>query len=206
MSVTRTRNFTTLIYPDSAITNWREALSELCVPAILSPLHDKDTNADGTPKKPHYHLLLMFAGVKTVAQVQGLINPINAGVKVELVSNVQSLARYFIHKDNPEKHQYNPSEIENFGGADWSEIMKTSRDRYDTLEKIIEFMDEKKMFSYYDLVNYCRLNNRTWFEVVCDNTVLLKGLCQSGEWTQEQKERRDVYYPNSVPNRPTKPY
>lgn len=201
MSVTRTRNFTTILYPESAVTNWRDVLAEMCVPAIVSPLHDKDTNPDGTPKKPHYHILLMFSGVKTVEQVHGLVKTFGA-IKPQIVSNAQSMARYFIHKDNPEKYQYDSAEIQNFSGADWSELVKTSRDRYDTLQEIIAFIDEKKMFSYYDLVNYCRLNNRRWFEVVCDNTVLLKGLCQSGEWTHEQKERRDVHYANTVSNRP----
>lgn len=192
MSLSRTRNFVTIVYPESCPANWREVLAESCVPAIVSPLHDKDTNPDGTPKKPHWHVMLMFPGVKSVEQVYGLCKKFG-GIKPQIVSSVQGQARYLIHKDNPEKYQYNPNEIECFSGADWLEIVKTSRDRYDTLEDIIAFMDEKQMFSYYDLVNYCRLNNRQWFEVVCDNTVLLKGLCQSGEWTLEQKQQRHMH-------------
>ena len=192
MSLTRTRNFVTIVYPESAPSNWREMLAETCVPAIVSPLHDKDMNPDGEPKKPHWHVMLMFPGVKSLEQVTGLCKQFG-GIKPQIVSSVQGQARYLIHKDNPEKYQYKPGEIECFSGADWSEIVKTSRDRYDTLEAIIAFMDEKKMFSYYNLVNYCRLNNRQWFEVVCDNTVLLKGLCQSGEWTVEQRQQGNLY-------------
>ena len=51
----RKRNYATLVYPDSAPENWQEILSELKVPVFISPLHDKDVNADGKPKKPHYH-------------------------------------------------------------------------------------------------------------------------------------------------------
>lgn len=204
MSATRTRNFVTIVYPESAPTNWREVLAETCVPAIVSPLHDKDVNPDGEPKKAHWHVMLMFPGVKTIEQVTGVCKKFG-GIKPQTVSSVQGQARYLVHKDNPEKAQYNPGEIECFSGADWSEIVKTSRDRYDTLEDIIAFMDERKMFSYYDLVNYCRLNNRQWFEVVCDNTVLLKGLCQSGEWTMEQRQQRNMHNvrePYSISDRP----
>lgn len=145
MAVTRTRNFTTILYPESAVSNWRDVLAEMCVPAIVSPLHDKDINPDGTPKKPHYHILLMFSGVKTVEQVYGLVQAFGA-IRPQTVSNAQSMARYFIHKDNPEKYQYDPAEIQNFSGADWSELVKTSRDRYDSLQEIIAFIDEKRCF------------------------------------------------------------
>lgn len=192
MPVNRFRNFSTIVYPESAPTNWRELLAEICVPAIVSPLHDKDINPDGEPKKAHWHVMLLFPGVKTLQQVTDLCKKFG-GIKPQDVPSVQGLARYLIHKDDPHKAQYNPNEIECFSGADWSEIVKTSRDRYDTLEDIIAFMDERKIFSYYDLVNYCRLNNRQWFEVCCDNTVLLKGLCMSGGWTIEQRLQGDMH-------------
>ncbi|MDU2191324.1 MAG: Rep family protein, partial [Klebsiella pneumoniae] len=38
----RTRNFTTIVYPESAPENWLEILQQLFVPALVSPLHDKD--------------------------------------------------------------------------------------------------------------------------------------------------------------------
>ena len=59
----RTRNFATVVYPDSENTpdNWQEILAEQFVPAFISPLHDKDVNPTGEKKKAHYmkmvHLL-----------------------------------------------------------------------------------------------------------------------------------------------------
>lgn len=199
MAVTRTRNFMTIVYPDSCPENWRSILAECCVPAIVSPLHDKDKNADDTPKKAHWHVMLMFAGPKTTEQVQRICDKFG-GIQCKPVSNTQSMARYFVHMDNPDKAQYDPDNIECYSGADWWEIVKTSRDRYDALAEITDFVHEKKMFSYSDLVRYCRLNNRRWFEVCCDNTVFLREFCKSGDWTERQK---DVYQPHSVPNRST---
>ena len=60
----RTRNFATVVYPESAPSDWIDKLDQLHVAALISPLHDKDTNPSGEPKKPHYHVLLMFEGVK----------------------------------------------------------------------------------------------------------------------------------------------
>ena len=54
----RTRNFATVIYLDSAPSNWQEILSDLHVQAFVSPYHDKDKNANNEDKKPHYHVMI----------------------------------------------------------------------------------------------------------------------------------------------------
>lgn len=52
--------WTFIVYPESAPENWRSLLDDLHVPWVEGPLHDKDTNPDGTPKKPHWHCLMDF--------------------------------------------------------------------------------------------------------------------------------------------------
>src|SRR5699024_11179639 len=52
----RTRNWTFVVYPESAPEDWREIIDDLHVPWIESPLHDKDVNPDGEIKKPHWHV------------------------------------------------------------------------------------------------------------------------------------------------------
>lgn len=48
----RTRNFATVVYPDSVNTpdDWMDILSEQKVPVMISPLHDQDKNRDDEPK------------------------------------------------------------------------------------------------------------------------------------------------------------
>lgn len=38
----RTRNFATIVYPESAPENWKSILENEIVPALISPLHDKE--------------------------------------------------------------------------------------------------------------------------------------------------------------------
>lgn len=182
MADKRARNFATIVYPESAPADWLKILAEECVPAMVSPLHDQDTNPTGEPKKAHYHVILCFSGKKSLDQVNEICKKFG-GINSKILSNLQGYARYLIHMDNPEKFQYNSKDILNLSGADWSEVVKTSRDRYDTLEEIVAFIETQQMFSYWDLVNYCRRNNRKWFEVCCDNTHFLTGLCKSADWT-----------------------
>lgn len=190
MSAQRTRNWMTIVYPESAPDNWHVILSDECIPAIASPLHDKDLDPTGEPKKAHYHVMLMFAGVKTQDQVFSICKKFG-GIQPRPVSNAQSMARYFIHKDNPDKYQYDPEEITNFSGADWSELVKTSRDRYDTLEKIVQFVLQTHTYSYSDLVNHARMTDRRWFEVCCDNTIFLQTFCKSAQWTDSQAKLKE---------------
>ena len=103
---TRARNYACVVYPDSAPTNWQDILSGHCVPAFISPLHDKDFNVTGEPKKPHYHVVLMFDGKKSVNQVTEIFQSFG-GVGCEVVKSIRGYSRYLCHLDNPEKAQYN---------------------------------------------------------------------------------------------------
>lgn len=191
MASTRTRNWMTIVYPESAPSDWESLLADECVPAIRSPLHDKDVNPTGEPKKAHYHVMLMFSGVKTMEQVQEICSHFG-GIQPRSISNAQGMARYFIHMDNPEKYQYNREDIRNFSGADWSSLVQTSKDRYDTLDEIIEECVQKKIISYSDLVNHYRMTNRRKFEVACDNTVLLTNFLKSHKWTLDERRARET--------------
>ena len=67
---TRVRNFATVVYPESAPKDWQDILSRHCVPAFISPLHDKDTNPTGEPKKPHYHCIVYYENATTLKNVK----------------------------------------------------------------------------------------------------------------------------------------
>ena len=66
----RTRNFATIVYPESAPENWLDIIADLKIEVFISPLHDKDLNPTGEQKKPHYHVIIMFPSVKTEEQAK----------------------------------------------------------------------------------------------------------------------------------------
>ena len=49
---TRTRNWTIVVYPDSAPANWRDIINDIHIEWVESPLHDKDVDANGEYKTP----------------------------------------------------------------------------------------------------------------------------------------------------------
>jgi len=185
----RTRNFATVVYPESAPTNWQEVLSEHHVLAFISPLHDKDINPDDTPKKPHFHVLVMFEGVKTDEQVKELFATIG-GVGLERVNTLRGYARYLCHLDNPEKHQYSPDDVRSFCGANYIEVIGLATDKYQAIYEMVDFCEENDIISYKELFLYARLHRNDWSRVLCDNgTYVIKEYVKSRAWEKEEARR-----------------
>lgn len=173
---TRTRNWTIVLYPESAPENWRDILDELHIEWVESPLHDKDINADGEPKKPHWHVLLMFGGVKTWEQVLGITGQLNAPIP-QRCHNAKSMVRYMAHLDNPSKAQYSVSDIIGHGGVDLSEMLRpSSSERYTLIAEMTEFISDNDITEFKDLLDYARIYQfDTWFPLLCDNSAYVIG-------------------------------
>lgn len=181
----RTRNYATVIYPDSAPLDWQDILSGFFVPGFISPLHDSDLNPTGELKKAHYHVMIMFDSVKTADQAKEIFESIG-GVGCEKINSVRGYARYLCHLDNPEKAQYNQANVCSLCGADYSGIIGLVTDKYKAIGEMIDYCKESNVYSYSDLLEYCRVERFDWFRVLCDNgTLVMKEYLKSRVWTTE---------------------
>lgn len=171
----RTRNWTFLVYPESAPENWRDILDEFHIEWVESPLHNQDVNpGTGELKKEHWHVLVMFEGKKSHEQVAELIKPLK-GPSPQMVPSVKGLVRYMAHLDNPEKAQYNKSEIIGHGGADVMELLKpSSASRYELLREMMNYIRENHITETADFV-YMAADERPddWFPLLADNSLYL---------------------------------
>lgn len=166
----RTRCWTFILYPESAPKDWRGVLDEQHIQWVESPLHNKDINPDGTPKKPHWHILLMFESVKDYGQVKEITDSLTATVP-QKCNGAKGLVRYMVHMDNPEKFQYNVSDIIGHGGADVSELLKpSSAERYAMIREMISFVREHNIVEFQDLMDYAASQRfEDWFPALCDS-------------------------------------
>lgn len=185
-TVKRTRNFATVVYPESAPENWQDILSEQFIPAFISPLHNQDVNPTGEVKKAHYHVMIMFDSVKTSEQAQAVFEKIG-GVGCEVVQSVRGYARYLCHLDNPEKAQYPQESVRSLCGADYSGTIGLVIDKYKAIGEMIDYCRENLIYSYAALLEYCRNERFDWFRVLCDNgTVVMKEYLKSRSWTDKK--------------------
>ena len=184
----RTRNYATVVYPESAPDNWQQTLAEQFIPAFISPLHDQDVNPgeDGEKKKAHYHVILMFDGVKTKEQAKEIFDLIG-GVGCEAVKSIRGYARYLCHLDNPEKAQYDPEKVRCLCGADYVSVCSLVIDKYKAIEEMMDYIDQAGITSYQHLMQYCRKERRDWFRVLCDSgTYVIMEYLKSARWTDTQ--------------------
>jgi hypothetical protein len=172
----RTRNWTFIIYPDSVPSNWKDIIDNEHIPWIESPLHEKDENADGEHKKPHWHILLLFDGKKSYEQIEELTKKLNATIP-QKCANAKGLVRYMAHLDNPEKVQYSKSDIIGHGGADVTTYLKvTGSSRYQLIGEMRQWVEENHCTEFFMLFDYAADKKfDDWFPLLCDNSAYIMG-------------------------------
>lgn len=183
---TRVRNFATVVYPESAPENWQDILAEHCIPCFISPLHDKDLNPTGESKKPHYHVVLMFEGKKSISQVTEIFDTIN-GVGCEVVKSLRGYARYLCHLDNPEKAQYEPSDVRCIA-SDYIGTIGLAIDKYVAIGEMQDFCEQYDIVSFYALAKYARAHRQDWHRILCDcGSVFMREYLKSRKWSREEQ-------------------
>lgn len=152
-----------LVYPDSAYPDWQSRLRALHVRGFISPLHDQDVLADGSPKKAHWHVMLFFEGKKSRDQIdlirEAAIGPaFNRGL--EDVHTPGAYARYLIHLDDPEKAQYRADDVICLGGADYALASAMPGDESATMAEISAYIVSAGIASANSLIAVCKEEGR----------------------------------------------
>lgn len=181
-----------IAYPDSLPDNWNDYLDEMHVEIIVSPLHDKDVNANGEIKKPHYHIVFIFSSVKSFSQVSEIAEELNAARPMKQDSK-RGIVRYLCHLDNPSKAQYDEADIMCFGGADYRSIVSCASDKYELIAELLDWIDDNPSvhhWAFSAVMRWTRTNNDKWFRGLCDNCGwVVKEYLQSCSWEYEQRAR-----------------
>ena len=188
----RTRNWVCVLYPESAPENWREIIDQQHVPWVESPLHDKDVNPDGTPKKHHWHVLLMYRGKKSFSQMRDLTDALNAPPP-QKCQDARGTIRYMTHRDNPEKYQYEDEPI-GHGGADMMTLCApTSTETYAIKCAIEEYVCEHGILEYGILLDRLRTEGLKDMHMVAqNNTIYCNAYISSKRNMFEKAEKKNA--------------
>ena len=149
------RNWSFILYPDSASEDWEEFLINTGIPFAYA-FHDKDINPTGEPKEPHYHVIICADGPITYQNAKTYADRVGAknGV-IQPVGSVRGMIRYFCHLDNPEKHQYPDSIIQCRNGFDPKDYFNLTVSQQKAFKrKATNFIRENDITEYSDLIDY----------------------------------------------------
>lgn len=168
----KNRHWTFLVYPESAPENWKDILIETGLPFAVSPLHDKDINADSEQKKPHYHILVCFSGPTTFMKVNKLCAELNSPIPKRVLSII-GIYRYFTHKDNPEKYQYLEEDITTYNGFDIKDYNQLTTSQTLAIKKSLQqIILQNHILEYCDLMDYLLDNElNDYYQVASNNTM-----------------------------------
>ena len=181
------RDWTFVVYPESAPVEWRSILDETQLRWIESPLHDKDVNADGELKKTHWHILLSYEGPVNLTAVKKISDLLNCHIP-QKISSSKGLVRYMIHLDNPEKFQYSQSDIKGHNGADVGSYFElTATNKLMSMKDIVRYIYENEVDNYSDFLMYCIENKDDWFDVAINSNTLAINKMIDAVWQKTKK-------------------
>lgn len=186
----RTNVFATIVYPESAPADWIQIIKDTHVPTLVSPLHDKDILPDGSPKKPHYHVMQIYDGNKNFeTQVKPIFDRFG-GVGREEILSQRGYARYMCHMDNPEKYQYEQEEVQELNGACYSAIVTLPTDELAMLDDMFDFIEDNDIYSFRKFLFWCKSNQREWYRLLTTSkTYIIKEYLKSRYWDLENEEK-----------------
>lgn len=179
---TRSRNFAGVAYPSDLPENWQQKLDEAGIRWIEGPLHDKDFNADGTPKKEHQHVYFQSSSVKSEAQMTDFLKEVFGESETgsiigfafpQIAFDRCSVVRYMAHMDNPEKAQYDVKEIKGHNGLDPTEILRYSAT--ETLEMMMEmeeYIEQNGITEIADFSAAIRYEHPEWYSILATKQTL----------------------------------
>lgn len=174
MTSVRHRTFIGVFYPESAPEAYRDIISGWAVPALLV-LHDRDEG-----KKPHYHVMLMFTSMHSLAQVRGMMQELGSEV-VQPAYDTRGAARYLVHLDHADKYQYALEAVEAFSGASVPDLLAPIGD---PSPEILAFVRDQGIIEYAALVDYCLDQRQDWYRWASGHSIFLCAYlrsCRHGE-------------------------
>lgn len=167
-------------YPESLPTDWLEQLQATGLQIAISPLHDKDVDPTGEPKKAHYHIIFVYDGPTTFNNVKRLCDILHLTIPIKLES-LRGMYRYHLHLDNPDKFQYDDRDRILLGGFDPSSCDALTSIEVDKITTdILEFIDDNVILEYSDLLYIFRTSNLiNMLDVAKKHTILFNTYIKS---------------------------
>lgn len=181
------RDWTVIVYVESAPANWRDILNDTHLRWVESPLHDKDIHEDGTPKKAHWHVLISFEGPVTLNAVKGIVEPLNTP-EPRKVGSAKGLVRYMTHMDDPDKYQYEKIDIVGHNGADVESYFElTATNKLVMLKEMVTYIYKNEIDNYGDFLMMCIEESDEWFDIAVNSNTLALNKMIDAMWQKKNK-------------------
>lgn len=149
----------------------------------------------GDPKKPHWHVMVMFDGKKSGKQMKPIFESFG-GVGVEGINDKKSYARYLCHLDEGgQKSLYNTDDVEAFGGADYATEAQSKIDRIATLTDVFRYIKNSGIKFFDDLIDeYIECGMTDYLEITLKYSYVISSYLRSKSqkaWFTMERENKE---------------
>ena len=170
----KARAWAFITYPESAPENWKEILQKTGIEFAISPLHDSDKDPTEEDKKPHWHVIALWGNTTTGATARKITESVNAPLPIPL-NGVKGYYRYFTHKDNPEKFQYDEKDIQTLNGFNIVDLVELKRSEVNEVKKrLLHMIEENDIVEYRGLLLHLLSEDlATEFDVASSHTIFI---------------------------------
>lgn len=163
----------------TAPDDWVEQLKATGLAFVVSPLHWLDTYLDAATgelvvKKPHWHVIVSWSNSTTYRSALATLAVVN-GPRPIILRQVIGYYRYFNHRDNPEKYQYQEAPVPHNGWERPLDSEEVSRILGDLTVAVIERDCEE----YGELLIEAWAMGPEYKQVAERQTVYLGAICRS---------------------------
>lgn len=175
----KSRHWCGVLYPENMIPNWEEEIYNIIPFPFSYCIHDKDTNKDGSIRKTHVHVIIVFNNTTTYKHALSLFEELSdkgkkAINKVERVLNIKNMYDYLIHDTDgarrAKKYLYDVSERVNGNNFDigaYEQLSKT--DKLNIQKEISSIIINERFTNFTDFYEYMMLDygdDSQYFEVI----------------------------------------
>lgn len=192
----KSRNWTFIVYPESAPEDWENHLMGL---QYCYKLHDHDVvKSTGNLKKDHIHVVLTFEGTVTYNTIKDITDSINSPIP-QPVRSLRGMIRYLIHADNKDKYQYKREDIVSVGmDTEIEQAFKPKKtdedkknDHVTERKKLVNIIDSEKLIDWDQLnVILDKLDDND-LTVFADNHAYLVTQWLKSNWRKLERKRRE---------------
>lgn len=207
----RARAWTCVVYPESAPEDWMDALHALRVAYFVSPLHDRDLNAEGEPKKPHYHVVLdagsgqLFSGDQAAEMFAafGGVYPDPAKNRNEFlkqckVRKLVNALRYLCHLDehDPYKVKYDVADVRcGYNELPYNDMVLREVEKDDLTMQMCDYALEHGVTDWATFVVFVKREHPEWMhELIHGAGGRFVSRFINGLLTQAREEREKKKY------------
>lgn len=174
------RNWAFILYPESAPSDWREQIQLSGLMGAISPLHDKDKDPTGEPKKPHYHVILVYGSPTTYNNVKSFTDKLNQPIP-QALEQVRGYYRYFTHKDNPDKAQYDERDIKTINGFNIADFVEITKSEVEAIKRELhQLIRDLDLTEYQEFMDYVKDNlDKVYYDVASNHTIFFNTYLKS---------------------------